>query len=190
MTENNGPKSEHGKESWEEKINALLDGELNPDESENLKWAATNDQDLARSIVEAYQLQCAMDHVQVEKAPASLRRRLRQIPRQNRPVYFQPRWVTAFAVVPLVVIGVALLRSQEQPATPAQPVNAQQANAQLTIAEEEQLLQARQDLAVAFTYIDMVSDRTSNRIESELGDEMSQAVAGSIFKTIQHQKIL
>ena len=65
MTENS-----HDKENWEEKINALLDGELDPNESEQLKWAASNDQDLARSIVEAYQLQRAMEHVQVEKAPA------------------------------------------------------------------------------------------------------------------------
>ncbi len=179
MTEHNGP-NENGKETREERINALLEGELNQDESEALKRAATGDQELARAIIEAYQLQRAMEHVQAEKAPASLRRSLKQIPRQNRPVFLQRRWAMAFAVVPLVILSVFLLRSPEPSVTQAQPVNTEMARPE----------QARQDLAVAFAYVDKVSDITGNRIESELGGEMSDAVAGSIFKTIQHQKLL
>jgi len=200
MTENNSPKNEHDGESREEKINALLDGELNADESKSLKRAATTDQDLAADIVEAYQLQRAMEHVQVEKAPASLRRKLKLIPRQNRPVLLQPRWVMAFAVVPLMLISVALMRSPETPESPAQGIELQQVSIDQTAidqtgivqtsTEQARIDQARQDLAVAFAYIDQVSDRTSSRIETELGGGMSQAVAGSIFKTIQHQKIL
>lgn len=187
MTENS-----HDKEYWEERINALLDGDLDPNESEELKWAATNDQDLARSIVEAYQLQQAMEHVQVEKAPASLSRRLKKIPGQNRPVFLQPRWALAFAVVPLMVISIAVLRSTE---TPVQQVGTAQvsvdpANPDLAGIDQAKAEQAMQDLAVAFAYIDQVSDRTSNRIEFELGNGMSQAVAGTIFKSIQQQKIL
>jgi anti-sigma factor RsiW len=172
--------TEHENKKREQQINALLDGELDADESEALKWAATADQELARSIVEAYQLQRAMEHVHVEKVPASLRRSLKQIPRQHRPAIFQPRWVTAFAVVPIVIISVFMLRSPEFS-------NEQQA---LPDAEMVKLEQARQDLAVAFSYIDLVSDKTSNRIESELGGEMSKAVAGSIFKSINQQKLL
>lgn len=168
------------KEEWEAKINALLDGELDQDEAEALKWAATADQELARSIVEAYQLQRAMENVHVEKAPASLRRSLKQIPRQHRPAIFQPRWVAAFAVVPIIIVSVFLLRAIEPGTAPvAQPD-----------AEMVKLEQARQDLAVAFAYIDLVSDKTSNRIESELGGELSNAVAGPIFKTINQQKLL
>jgi anti-sigma factor RsiW len=175
MTDNS-----HEKDKWEEQINALLDGELDPDESEELKSAATNDQDLARAIVEAYQLQRAMEHVSVEKAPASLTRKLKKIPARNRPVFLQPRWAMAFAVVPLMVISVALIQDREPVVTP--PVVAD--------ADQARLAQARRDLAVAFAYIDQVSDRTSNIIESEIGGGMSDAVAGSIFETIQHQKIL
>jgi anti-sigma factor RsiW len=182
MTDNS-----HEKEKWEARINALLDGELDPNESEDLKWAATNDQDLARAIVEAYQLQRAMEHVHVEKAPASLSRRLKKIPGQNRPVFLQPRWAMAFAVVPLMVISIALLRSTEAPVE--QSVD-QQAAIEAPGIDPVKAEQAMQDLAIAFAYIDQVSDRTSNRIEFELGNEMSQAVAGSIFKSIQHQKIL
>ncbi len=98
MTEHNGNEDKGFEDSSrEERINALLDGDLDPDEAETLKAMATQDKDLMRAIVEAYQLQRAMEHVRVEKAPARLRRRLKQIPRQNRAVYLQPRWVAAFA---------------------------------------------------------------------------------------------
>ncbi len=180
MTEHNGFDDKHDGESREERINALMDGDLDPDEAERLKAMATQDEDLMRAIVEAYQLQRAMEQVRVERAPASLRRSLKQIPRQNRPVYLQPRWAMAFAIVPLMIISVALMRSQEPSATQFDQIGVDQARVD----------QARQDLAVAFAYIDQLSDKTSNLIESEVGGEMSRAVAGSIFKTIQHQKLL
>ena len=176
MTEHSGFEDK----SREERINALLDGDLDPDEAERLKAMATQDEDLMRANVEAYRLQRAMEHVRVEKAPASLRRRLKQIPRQNRPVYLQPRWAAAFAIVPLMIIAVALMRSPEPSATPFDQAPFDQARVD----------QARQDLAVAFAYIDQLSDRTGNLIESEVGGELSHAVAGSIFKSIQHQKLL
>lgn len=176
MTEHSGFENK----SREERINALLDGDLDPDEAERLKAMATQDEDLMRAIVEAYRLQRAMEHVHVEKAPASLRRRLKQIPRQSHPIYLQPRWVAAFAIVPLMIIAVALMRSGEPPATQFDQARVDQA----------QVDQARQDLAVAFAYIDQLSDRTSNLIESEVGGEISRAVAGSIFKSIQNQKLL
>jgi anti-sigma factor RsiW len=176
MTDQNNPDLN----KWEEQINALLDGELDQQEAQDLKNAATADQELARAIVEAYQLQRAMEHVKVEKAPASLRKSLKKIPRQHAPVFLQPRWVTAFAVVPIVIASVFMLSSPElsldQQATPD--------------TEMVKLEKARQDLAVAFAYIDLVSDKTSNRIESELGGEMSKAVAGPIFKTINQTKLL
>jgi hypothetical protein len=158
----------HGPEYWEEKINALLDGDLEPDDAEALKAEATDDQRLATAIIEAYQLQRAMEHVGMEKAPASLRRRLRRIPREHRPVYLQPRWAMAFAIVPLMVISIVLL----QPREPSQA----------------QIDQARKELAVAFAYIDRVSDRTFNRIEHEVGGELKNAVGASVIKSIPKSK--
>lgn len=159
----------------EERINALLDGELDNEQAEQLKQEAMSDQALARSIIEAYQLQRAMEGIRVERAPASLRRKLRRIPRQQRPAYLQPAWVTAFAVVPLLIVAIALMQPRDM--QPREP----------TAAE---VSQARQELAVAFAYIDRVSERAGNEIESELSGEMTDAVAGSVFRTIQHQKIL
>jgi hypothetical protein len=116
-----------------------------------------------------------MEGLRVERAPASLRRKLRRIPRQQRPAWLQPAWVTAYAVVPLLVIAVALMQPREM--RPRQPTAAEVA-------------QARQDLAVAFAYIDQVSTRASGEIQSELAGEITDAVAGSVFRTVQDQKIL
>ena len=157
-------------EAMEERINALLEGELDSQQAEQLKSEASADQKLASAIIEAYQLQAAMDTIGEEQAPASLRRKLKAIPRQHRPAYFQPRWVMAFALVPLMVISVALFGPRE-PST-------------------MEVEQARQELAVAFAYLDQINNRSSLIISSELSDEMSNAVAGSIFKTIQQQKVL
>ena len=158
----------HGPEYWEEKINALLDGDLDPSEADALKSEATDNQRLATAIIEAYQLQRAMEHVQVENAPASLKRRLHRIPSKHRPVYLQPRWAMAFAIVPLVVISIAMLQPREPSAA--------------------QIDQARKELAVAFAYIDRVSDRTFNRIEHEVGSELKNAVGGSVIKSIPKLK--
>ena len=185
MTDNNSPKNEHDRNHREEQINALLEGELDHDESEALKSAANRDQELASAIVEAYQLQRAMENVQLEKAPLSLRRRLKKIPQQDRPLFFQPRWAMAFAVVPLVIVSVLVLRSMEP-----SDIQVPTSSTGFSSAEMVMIEQARADLAVAFAYIDQVGVSTSLLIEAEIGGEMSDAVAGSIFRTIQDKKLL
>ncbi len=67
-------------DKWEDLINALMDGELSAADAELLKAEASDDRELARAIIEAYQLQQAMDDIHVERAPDSLRKRLRAIP--------------------------------------------------------------------------------------------------------------
>ena len=169
-------------EKWEDQINALLDGELSSEDAELLKAEATDDRELARAIVEAYQLQQAMDKVQVERAPASLTRRLRAIPREQRPtpnnILLKPLWAIAqaglrpqllalAAVVPLILITVSLM----QPKTPS----------------AQEIEQARQDLAVAFAYLDKAGQFTGREIESVVGNTMSDAIAGSVIRTIKSQ---
>ena len=158
-------------ESREQQINALLDGELDKADADELKTAATDDRELARVIVEAYQLQQAMDAIPVERAPASLGKRLRAIPREQRPApgirLFQPRWVMALAVVPLAIIAVSLM----QPETPS----------------EAELDRARQELAIAFAYLDKAGAITGRRIESTVSHTMADAVTGSVNKAIKLQ---
>ena len=160
-------------EKWEDRINALLDGELSAEDADLLKAEATDDRQLARAIVEAYQLQQAMDGIKVERAPDSLRKRLKAIPRQHRrtPVFslFQPRWAMALAAIPLVVIAVSMMR----PDTPS----------------ASEIAQARQEMAIAFAYLDKAGVITGREIESVVGHTMANAVTGSVNKAIQSQNL-
>jgi len=160
-------------EKWEERINALLDGELSADDAELLKAEASDDRELARSIVEAYQLQQAMDDVKVERAPASLRKRLNAIPRQQRKAqtfsFLQPRWAMALAAIPLVVITISLM----QPDTPS----------------ASEIAKARQDMALAFAYLDKANAITSREIESSVGHTLADAVTGSVNRAIKTQSL-
>ena len=160
-------------EKWEEKINALLDGELSADDAESLKAEATDDRELARAIIEAYQLQQAMDSIHVERAPDSLRKRLRAIPRKHRtkPVFslLQPRWAMALAAIPLVMITISLIR-------PENPSDAE-------------LAQARQEMAIAFSYLDKAGLITRREIESSVGHTVANAVTGSVNRTIKSQNL-
>lgn len=160
-------------EKWEDRINALLDGELSAEDADLLKAEATDDRHLARAIVEAYQLQQAMEGIKAERAPDSLRKRLKAIPRQNRrtPMFnlLQPRWAMALAAVPLVVITVSLMR----PDTPS----------------ASEIAQARQEMAIAFAYLDKAGVITGREIESAVGHTMANAVTGSVNKAIQSQNL-
>lgn len=158
-------------EKWEDRINALMDGELSATDAELLKAQASDDHDLARAIIEAYQLQQAMEAIHVERAPDSLRKRLRAIPREHRtrPVFslLQPRWAMALAAIPLVVIAVSLMR----PATPS----------------ASEIAQARQELAIAFAYLDKAKLLTGREIESSVGQTMADAVTDSVNRAIKSQ---
>jgi len=108
-----------------------------------------------------------LNQLEVEKAPASLTRRLKRIPQEERsdkprwPWLFPgplPKWVMApaFAAVPLALLVVVMMQ-------PRQP----------SPAEVEQ---ARQDLAVAFAYLDKVGNRTGNQIQTVIGGELRHSV--------------
>ena len=159
---------------WERQINELLDGELGEADAEALKSAASDDRELARNIVEAFQLKQRMDGLHVERAPASLRKRLRSIPREQRSApgfrWLQPRWVVALAAVPLALIAVSLM----QPKTPS----------------AEAVAIARQELAIAFGYIDKAGQFTGREIELTLGQTMADAVTGSVNRTIKFQNVI
>ncbi|MGA9572427.1 MAG: hypothetical protein WBS20_00625 [Lysobacterales bacterium] len=160
-------------DKWEERINAMLDGELSAADAELLKVEASDNRQLARAIVEAYQLQQAMDSIKVERAPASLRKRLRAIPRENRsiPVFrlLQPRWVMALAAIPLAIIAISLT----QPDRPS----------------ASEIAKARQEMAIAFAYLDKAAAITGREIESKVGQTMADAVTDSVDRAIKTQSL-
>ncbi len=156
----------------EHQINALLEGELNKAGADEIKSAATDDRELARAIVEACELQRVMDGIHVERAPASLTKRLRAIPREQRSApgvrWVRRRWAVALAAIPLVVIALSLM----QPDTPS----------------ASEIATARQQLALAFTYLDKAGVITGREIELTLGHTLSNAVTGAVNRTIKLQK--
>ena len=121
------------------------------------------------------QIDAMMEQLTVEKAPASLSRRLQRIPREKQrkeswwswltPGQF-PRWAMApaFAAIPLLVLAVVLMQ-------PRQP----------SPADVEQ---ARQDLAIAFAYLDKVGYRTGNEIQAVLGGELRHSVKDTLSEHI------
>lgn len=117
------------------------------------------------------QIESMMEQLSIEKAPASLSARLNRIPeeenrkerlKQRRWSWLKPgpipRWVMvpAFAAVPLLVAVVMLMQ-------PRQP-------------SPEEVEQARQQLAVAFAYLDKVGYRTGNEIKTVIGTELRHSV--------------
>ncbi len=160
---------------WEAQINDLLDGELSDSDAERLTRAAEGDGELARAIIEAYQLQQAMANIPLERAPASLRRKLKLIPRVQRrlerPAWQQPAWLGAVAAAALVaVVAIQQLGPQE----PEQPSAAE-------------IAQAQQDLKVVLTYLGKVRRQTGLEIESRVGEGMSEVVTGSMIKAVEDQ---
>jgi hypothetical protein len=121
------------------------------------------------------QLEGLFQRLSVERAPAGLRRRLRRIPMEQAdrtgwwrrllaPVA-QPRWVLVPALaVSLLVVGVVLVM-------PRQPSPAD-------------VLQARQDLALAFRYIEQAGQTTSEEIQTVLGEGLRHPVKDNLSEHI------
>ena len=147
---------------WEARINDLLDGELDEASTAALKREASGDAELARAIIEAYELQRGMDQLGIERAPASLRKKLRKIPRAEKPFNRPRRWVMAATAAGVSLLAINLIMTPlEQPTT----------------ADVEQ---ARRDLALAFTYIDKVGYRTGDYVQGVLGEELSRGVTENL----------
>jgi hypothetical protein len=120
------------------------------------------------------QLDALIEELEIEPAPASLTRRLYRIPQaeQGREAWWRrwlptggaPRWVLAPALAAAVLaIGVALL-------APRQP-------------SPEEIFQARQDLVVAFSYIDKAGVLTGREIQSVLGGELRHTVKDNLSRS-------
>ena len=130
------------------------------------------------------QLDALFKQLGVEKAPPGLTRRLYRIPAEEgyavgwrkllRPAAV-PRWVLvpAFAAA-LLAIGVVLTLpepGQQEPGLADRPSQAA-------------VLQARQDLALAFKYIDKAGVLAGREIQSVLGEELIHPVKDNLSKHI------
>lgn len=125
------------------------------------------------------QLDALLAQLEIEQAPPSLTRRLHRIPleERGRETWWQrlqsrlqaPQWVLVpTAAAGILALGVVLMM-------PRQP-------------SQEEILQARQDLAVAFGYIDRAGVLTGQEIQSVLGEELRLPVKENLSKHIPFTK--
>jgi len=175
---------------WEREINELLEGALDDTSSEALKSAAARDSELAQAIVRAWQLQKSMDELKLEKAPVSLRRKLKRIPREyaavsRRSWFAPPRWAVAGGMAALVLVAVVMTTGRFNGTQP-------QETASQAAADAAKMAQTRRDLATAFYYLDKVGLRVGREIHEELNDELSDPIRENLSKhmpyTGQRQK--
>lgn len=156
---------------WEAQLNALVDGELDAADIEQLKMAADGDPELARAVAEAIQLRRELAALQIEAAPLSLQRKLRRIPkdqqRNERQGYFKPVWLAAAAAT--VLAALLLERPGEQS------------------AEAQAIARGRQDLALALAYLDRATLRASSQIALTLDDQMTLPVARNVASVLDEQ---
>ena len=116
------------------------------------------------------ELQQAMESIPLERAPASLRRKLRRIPRRqkalDRPSFFVPRWAFAMAAAPLLV---ALF---------IQPWG---------VSTDDEVIRGKRDLALALTYFEKVNRRASAEISMSIDSGFSGPVTENTVRTLQQQ---
>lgn len=162
-------------------INALLDGELDEVAAAALKAKAAEDSVLSQAIIDAWLLQRALETLPLEKAPASLTRRLNGIPRQQarlsrRPVFGLPRWAVVASLASVTLVAVAMMMSgpggQGQGQVPGAPQHAISG----PMNDAARVAQARRDLAVAFHYLDKSGFRVARRMNEVLNREVAEPV--------------
>jgi hypothetical protein len=109
------------------------------------------------------QLDRLFEQISIERAPASLRRRLRRIPGEEQPR--ESWWKRLLAPPPGVVLVM-----------PRQP-------------SQEDVLLARQELAVAFSYIEQAGLATSREIQSVLDEGLRHPVKGNLSEHMPFTKL-
>lgn len=156
---------------WEDQVNALMDGELDDSAAGVLHSQVDEDSVLASAIIDAYRLQRVLAAIPAERAPSSLRRKLRRIPAQHkaqeRPRYLQPRWAFAMAAVPLLV-AFLFWDAAESP-------------------QSAEVAQGKQDLALALAYFDKVNRRATIEITATLEDGFRVPVTKNTVRTLRGQ---
>lgn len=135
---------------WEQRIDRLLDDNLSAAEIARLHADAATDTALATALNEAHALKTLLRELPVERAPASLQRRLRGIPDQRSkrlPSWLlTPRWLGACAALLLALVLLGKQHTAEQP-------------------NAAQLQVARQELGLALAYLDRANRQSAHILE-------------------------
>jgi len=166
--------SELEESEFEQLLDAFIDGDLEPDQRQVLLARASEDPALGASLANAMELQQALSGLPKLQAPASLTRKLQQIP---QPLSHwadnwlrRPRWAYA-AILVLSLMGGREIYQQHQ----------QQ------LAQQAELAQARQDLALALAYLNKVNRNANTQIQLTVNEATAKPVARVTTKTLQNQ---
>lgn len=154
---------------WEEQINALFDGELDPADVAELENAALADPLLARALEESRQLRELLEAAPAVRAPRSLRRKLLKIPAARNAANHEAWWLRG-----ALVGAVALLLVMVNPGGPEQP-------------GEVEIAQGRRDLALALSYLGRATDKTSAQIQRHLDRAAVDPVTHSTMDILRRQ---
>ena len=139
------------KEHWQKAIDDLLDGNLSADEAKALRLEAAIDAQLAKAIIDAYQIQNELESLGMEQAPVALQKRLRAIPSQQRS-RFKPqlRWMGALAAsAATVLLIVGINQDLKKPTT-------------------AEIAQARAELAVVLGYLNTFGHKAGLEMKQEI----------------------
>ena len=158
-------------EQWQKAINDLLDGNLSAEEAKALQQEAAQNADLARAIIDAYQIQNELESLGMEQAPESLQKRLRAIPSEHRkgrrPALRWAGALAASAATVLLVIGI----SQD-----------------LKKPSEAEVAQARAELEIAFGYLNTIGHKAGLEMKREISDTMQDALFTGIREGVSNKQ--
>ena len=148
----------------QQQLDALLAGRLSTADADQLRRRLDREA--------AWDNQALHDLLpRTEPAPFSLRQRLRAIPAQH-PRNVQPllRWQESVSVAAVALATVLVLFRAGD-----------------TSPSEEEIIQARSELLVAFTYLEQIGERTGILINKEIGDTMADSLLKGVKIGMDHQ---
>ncbi len=152
----------HPFDTLDDAIEALLAGDLSASEGDKLRQAASNDQQLAATIIDAWTIRKGLDELQPATVSRELEQRLLAIPATSKPFWKRwldtsswqtgAGWAVGSALAIAVIIGVGI---QQQPS-------------------RAEILQARAELNLALTYVGRTLNQADKITQAELNFQLRQ----------------
>lgn len=155
-------KTDNIQQPFDDAIEELLAGELDGPSAETLKQAATTDQELALAIVDAWTLRKSLDELELELVPPALEKRLLDIPNKQQTAnkwsnWFKfsnwqtgSGWAVSSALAMSLILAIGVSRQPDQ----------------------SEIIQARQDIQLALTYL----GKSLNQADQLTRDELNMQV--------------
>ena len=161
---------------FDELLEAWIDGEISPDERQELLASAADDPALGDKLAAASNLQQALAGLQTESVPNNISRALHRIPRRQKKRrslkdwLLHPNWAVAAALVLFLVGGTQLYQQQQR----------QQ-------QQQAQLAQAREELALVLAYLEKINRSANQQIQTTVSGVTSEPVTRITARTLQDQ---